>query len=289
MTAAAKESDLKRLQELLEEWREPELQRVVSSAIIPDGTNRERTGISLEHAHVIATRMKTEGFKARRPTSVDGPDIPVLVRAPAGSQIPALERWNDRVCSVPGYPPCRLGEDEDFFTSLGNGHFTVALNLFRYGCKSVFTGDMYHAGNDSNLKQALLYGVPSLVLRPDIPVLTRKEISLLLNSMHCHFYVDVKAGVNGQSNEATAPVKTFLRPSENGPNSQFDALSKTLDAEELSILVRTKLGIDLDVAQAGYAETLGTSIGPTTPPSTTPTAATTTSSTRRSTRISSRL
>ena len=38
--------------------------------------------------------------------------------------------------------------------------------------------------------------------------------------------------------------------------SQFEALSKNLDAEELSSLVRTKLGVDLGEAEEGYRSKL---------------------------------
>eukprot|EP00295_Goniomonas_pacifica_P031987 CAMPEP_0175972230 /NCGR_PEP_ID=MMETSP0108-20121206/42105_1 /TAXON_ID=195067 ORGANISM="Goniomonas pacifica, Strain CCMP1869" /NCGR_SAMPLE_ID=MMETSP0108 /ASSEMBLY_ACC=CAM_ASM_000204 /LENGTH=117 /DNA_ID=CAMNT_0017301507 /DNA_START=1 /DNA_END=354 /DNA_ORIENTATION=+ len=94
------------------------------------------------------------------------------------------------------------------------------------------------------MRDALQYGVPSIVLQAATPLAERKEISLL-NRGHCHFLVVQKTDT------------LMAIPRSTDGTSQFDALSKTLDAEELSILVRTKLGIDLDDARAEYSNMLG--------------------------------
>ena len=71
-------NNIDKLSELIHRWREDRLVKVVSSNILPDCTNRERTGLSLEHVHYLATTFTTEGFRKR--TNNEGHDIPVLVR-----------------------------------------------------------------------------------------------------------------------------------------------------------------------------------------------------------------
>lgn len=74
------DNDTVRLVEMLEHYRIPGgLVDVRSDKIVPDVTNRERTGLSVEHVHYIAGKIATHGFKSRRVYDEDGHDIPVLV------------------------------------------------------------------------------------------------------------------------------------------------------------------------------------------------------------------
>ena len=105
------------------------------------------------------------------------------------------------------------------------------------------------AGQDQALAIAVQDGVPSIVLKTATPRAARKAISLLLNRLH---HVRWDLGDDGElyltSSAATAPEV-----------SQFEALSKVMDAEELSVLVRTKMGIDVTEAKEGYASRLNNS------------------------------
>ena len=94
--------DVVKLNRLLGEWREPGLTPVSCQDIIPDTTNREYMGLSLEHTHFIAAKIFQEGFQPRRGT--EGHDIPVLVRETATSPLGvlSLSKWRQRVQENPG-------------------------------------------------------------------------------------------------------------------------------------------------------------------------------------------
>lgn len=247
--------DARALVRLLERWRDrsagggPELVAVRSDAVVPDGTNRERTGLSVEHVHYVATLVQRQGFRRRSADGAEGHDIPVLVREagpPSAQGVAALKRWRETTAENTAFPPCRVADGaECFYTSLGSGHFSQALNLFREPCgSSIYTGERYDVGDDAALRDALEHGVPSVVLRNDMPAAERKVASLLLNSTHMQrFGVDPSDGqlvvLRGDTAGLPAP-------------SQFERLSKTLDAEELSALVRIKLGVDVDSAKTRY-------------------------------------
>ena len=116
---------------------------VRSDTIVPDTTNRGDTGLSLDHVHFVASNILKTGFKGRVVGGIEGHDIPVLVRG--GPECPvasnSLQRWRDMVEQEKGFPPIAIaGEAKEWFCSLGNGHFSQALNCFRYGVKSIFTG-----------------------------------------------------------------------------------------------------------------------------------------------------
>ena len=69
-----------------------------------------------------------------------------------------------------------------FFTSLGSGHFTQALNLVRHHCAPLFPScDAYDAEPGSPLDAALRHGVPSLVLSNRMTWQERKFVSVMLN------------------------------------------------------------------------------------------------------------
>lgn len=142
------------------------LHRVRPGLVLPDTTNRERTGISLEHAHSIATAVAGEGFRRRAAFAAasGGHDTPVVVReaavAPSGAGAESVARWREAVEASPGLPPLdeleaeglldgdeaqAVDRDGDtcFYTSLGNGHFFQALNLLRTRSASIFSGAPY--------------------------------------------------------------------------------------------------------------------------------------------------
>ena len=77
---------------------------------------------------------------------------------------------------------------EQFFCSLGSGHFFQALNLFRSSHPCAFTnedgdgvGARYEVGDDARLATAVLTGVRGIVLRPGLPKAARKFICMMLN------------------------------------------------------------------------------------------------------------
>eukprot|EP00873_Tetraselmis_striata_P034687 jgi/Tetstr1/454951/TSEL_041812.t1 len=244
-------AEVARLNALLGRWRESGLAAVRSVDVVPDATNREGMGLSLEHTHYIAQRIAEEGFTPRE--GVRGHDIPVLVRESADSELGSLSlaRWRARVREVAGFPPVEVTETL-FFTSLGNGHFSQALNCFRCNMRSILTGRRFEVGEHAALRAALRDGVPSIVLRSNTPRADRKAISLLLNKLH-HVKWDI--GDDGELHLLRQQDADGNRLAE--APSQFEALSKVLDADELSALVRTKLGIDVEEAQSGYKERLG--------------------------------
>ncbi len=101
---------------------------------------------------------------------------------------------------------------------------------------------------DDALREAIEEGVESLVLRPETPREARKEMSLLLNKAHtARWYVREDTGEVAVHGDAPA-----VRP------SQFEAISKVCDADELGALLRIKLRVDESVADGGYAQALGT-------------------------------
>mmetsp|Transcript_107 Transcript_107/g.107 ORF Transcript_107/g.107 Transcript_107/m.107 type:complete len:251 (+) Transcript_107:60-812(+) len=240
--AAQLDRDVLELKELIERWREPDMIPIRSDKIIPDWTNRERTGLSLEHIHNIATNMAKDGFKKREQGT--GHDIPVLVREFPPSELGqrALQRWRVTCQDNAYFPPCLLEEDApEFFCSLGNGHFSQALNLFRNQTPSIFFYDQYSTGDDAALKEAIDIGVESIILRNDMAWQDRKFVSLMLNKTH-----DLQWNILP---DGSVDITT----NKEGPKAtQFEMLSKVLDAEELSALVRIKLGVDVHKAQKGY-------------------------------------
>jgi hypothetical protein len=261
--AASEAEDVERLMALLRQWREPgPLLRVRSKHVVPDSTNREQTLLSVEHVHYIAQRFSSEGFHARQPGSVAGHDVPVLVRGGAGCPLgaAALAAWRRRSAEHAGFPRCDVQPGAaTFFCSLGNGHFNQALNLYRLNWPSIFTGGRYLVPpGDDALREAIEEGVESLVLRAETPRDARKELSLLLNKAHAaKWYVredtgDVAVWQPDEGGSGPAPT----RGGDPERVSQFEALSKVCDADELGALLRIKLRVDEAAADAGYATAL---------------------------------
>ena len=64
-TVVAPSTLVRELKRLLDRWREPRLTRVRADRVVPDVSNREHTGLSLDHIHFLATSMQTGGFRSR--------------------------------------------------------------------------------------------------------------------------------------------------------------------------------------------------------------------------------
>lgn len=229
--------ELELLNRLFEEYREPVMARVPPRSVIPDYSNRGHTGLSVEHVHYLAKSFRDKGFIKRQGNT--GHDIPVLVRENPLSELGkrSIQNWREKIDEEPGFPPKanyeRLFKKPEFFTSLGNGHFNQALNLFFAQSGDIYGNSKYEIGNDQNLKEAVMSGVDSLVLNSSIPLRDRETISRLLNSKR-----EFKWNVNpdGTLNVADAAEdKTQCK--------QFEAMSKVLDATELNCLVRAELGV----------------------------------------------
>ena len=92
----------------------------------------------------------------------------------------------------------------------------------------------YSCGADYKLQNAISSGVPSIILRSDIPLRDREEIALGLNAKF-DFQWEI-CSKSGQVDLSSASES-------NQKYSQFEAMSKVLDAVELDCLVRSELGI----------------------------------------------
>lgn len=219
---------------LISQWREPVTEKVRSRDVLPDFVNRAQTGIGVELMHYVATCMADRGFQKR--VGGQGHDIPVVVREPPGSQFreEAFKLWSQRVADEEGFPPIRVDSSREFFTSLGNGHFFQALNLFACECRGINVDRTYIIGNDSLLAEAVEEGVPSIVLKHETPRAVRSKIAELLNikrEFHWTLSEDGQVDVNVDPEED----KSYC--------SQFEWLSKGMDAEQVNCLVRVHLGI----------------------------------------------
>jgi hypothetical protein len=256
----------------------PRVQHVRCRDVVPDGTNREHTGVSLEHAHGIALSMCRDGFDARHET-------PVVVRTSAAELFAsnAWRRWV-RFCDEnrAATPPLLDAGDSSraLYTTLGSSHLNVALRLVETDTPSVFGADVRLGESmrrDAALRSATENGLKSVVLRPDTPQHHRRRVSLLLNRAALDgFVVRAEDGVavlddtasylddaNKNRRKGASGGETDSRASETTVRglSLFQSLSRTLDAEELSSLVRIKHGIDLERSQAGYADVSRTGRG----------------------------
>ncbi|CAK0792220.1 unnamed protein product, partial [Prorocentrum cordatum] len=122
----------------------------------------------------------------------------------------------------------------ELFTSLGNGHFFQALNLFDCGCEAINdAGCRYTCGRDQLLTEAVAEGVPSLILRHETPRPVRAKIAALLNAKRDYHWTLSEDG----------SVDTSTMEENTSYCSQFEWLSKGMDAHQVNCLVRTHLGI----------------------------------------------
>tara|TARA_B110000459_G_scaffold191281_1_gene227228 strand:- start:350 stop:871 length:522 start_codon:yes stop_codon:yes gene_type:complete len=146
------------------------------------------------------------------------------------------------------------------YTTLGSSHLLLALRLVETDTPSVFgqsTSLRQSIDSDVKLRIAIQTGLQSVVLRPETPEFDRKKVSLLLNRAALEGWslrADVGMAVlDSVDRERMGGAEDALNEN-NNRMPLFTALSRTLDAEELSSLVRIKHGIDLDRSQAGYAD-----------------------------------
>jgi len=231
-------AELKELTELIQKWKEPgALVRVPPRKVIPDSSNRAGTCLSVEHVHYLAHSFATQGFVPRKDNQ--GHDIPVLVRERVDSDLgaKAVRAWRAKLAEEPGFPPASYYEAGSFkgpelFTSLGNGHFNQALNLFACESSSIHDPNRRYAiREDRKLKEAVDIGVPALVLRGGMSPKERETVSRLLNSKREYRWIEKPDG----SVDVSGAIE------DTGNASQFERLSKELDAEELNCLIREKL------------------------------------------------
>jgi len=229
--------ELKILNNLVSEWREPGMTIVPPRLVVPDFSNRGHTGLSVEHVHYLATSFRDKGFQPRKGNQ--GHDIPVLVREPTSSELgrKSIQNWRSKLADEEGFPPKehyeQLFAQREFYTSLGNGHFNQALNLFGNECRSIYGNKQYIIGNDVALRNAVEEGVRSIVLRPGIALRDRETISKLLNSKR-----EYKWNVNSDGSLDITDAKE-----DKSQCKQFEAMSKVLDSVELNCLVRAELGV----------------------------------------------
>lgn len=217
---------------LVSQWREADTCKVCPRLVIPDFTNRSETGLGVELVHYVAASIKQKGFQKR--SQRQGHDIPVLVREPAGSEskAEALRCWRNRALEDEGFPPVRVEDDEEIFTSLGNGHFFQALNLFDTQWKAI-NDDTVYVATEALLQEALRDGVVSVILRHSTPRPVRAKIAELLNAKREFQWTLNKDGT----------VDTESSVENTDHCSHFEWLSKGMDAEQVNCLVRTHLQI----------------------------------------------
>lgn len=231
------------LNALIAEWREPSMVRVQPARVVPDTTNRENTGISAMHVHYIANLMVRQGFTPRDNETGKGHDLPLLVRETAGSESPlgaeSLTKWRAAQALNADYPPSQpwMGRDgEQFFCSLGNGHFFQALNLFGTEHKCKFDDDgrpteqRYSMDADPQLRLAVETGVESVVLQQGMPKADRKFVTTMLNST---FEYRWKVGSDGSiSVDPAEEIRQF---------TSFDGLTKHSDSYQLDEIIEMRL------------------------------------------------
>lgn len=160
-----------------------------------------------------------------------GHDVPIVVMETMDSinGRESMTKWKHQVEKTSGRfaPVPRMGT---FYTSLGNGHFFAALNLFRNNMKCLWDDTRYSVNEDVHLANAVRTGVRSVVLR-DIPRRERRFLSEVLNSSFTYAWcVSEKDGSVRITNVAK-------NADDENKVSQFEALSKSLDSFELEALV----------------------------------------------------
>jgi len=226
--------DIALLCALIKQWREPDMCLVKPRTVVPDATNRGQTGLGVELVHFIAHSIKTKSFQKR--VGQHGHDIPVLVREPPASATreEAVRVWTQRVKDEEAFPPVLAKESEEIFTSLGNGHFFQALNLYANEQTAVNDASIrFTIAGDADLREAIEVGVNSVVLKHETPKPVRIKISQLLNSKREFMWTLNKDG--------SVDVQNMKENTEYC--SQFEWLSKGMDAEQVNCLVRVHLGV----------------------------------------------
>jgi hypothetical protein len=147
------------------------------------------------------------------------------------------------------------------FTTLGSSHLNLALRLVETDTPSVFGQEIHYADaleRSERLRDGVKNGLRAVVLRDDTPSPVRKEISLALNKASL---LGFRLGDDGVATRDASQAAASLTATTNGTAekelSMYEALSRTLDSEELSSLARIKHGIDWDRAKVGYGDVEG--------------------------------
>lgn len=226
--------DIALLCALVKQWREPDMCLVKPRQVCPDHVNRGETGLGVELVHYIALSIKKNTFHKR--IGQKGHDIPVVVREPPDSQTrkDAVRVWTQRVREEEAFPPVIATPSEEIFTSLGNGHFFQALNLYYHEMVAVNDPSIqFTIGNDADLREAIEVGVNSVVLKHETPKPVRVKISQLLNSKREFLWT--------LNSDGSVNVEQMQENDESC--TQFEWLSKGMDAEQVNCLVRTHLRI----------------------------------------------
>ena len=123
---------------------------------------------------------------------------------------------------------------------------------------SVFGQEIHYADaleRSERLRDGVKNGLRAVVLRDETPSPVRKEISLALNKASL---LGFRLGDDGVATRDASQAAASSTASTNGTAekelSMYEALSRTLDSEELSSLARIKHGIDWDRAKVGYKD-----------------------------------
>ena len=85
-------SDVQRVDlfnQVLAHWREPGFHLIDCAKVVPDTENRARTGLSVEHAHYLASTITLHGFKPRSANG-EGHDLPLVVRETVNDEATSL-------------------------------------------------------------------------------------------------------------------------------------------------------------------------------------------------------
>jgi hypothetical protein len=256
------QKNINRLNAIIVKHRvKPGLTAILPRLVIPDTANRVNTGLSPVHVHYLATQMQLNGFIKRDNKTGQGHDIPVVVRETTDTELGAesLRKWRNTCDETEQFPPVLPSMHEGFFfTSLGNGHFFQALNLFNMKSESMFAsilagGDVgeqlatspskkdgvdadiapafYAVGADENLQDALTLGVAGIVLNSDISKADRKFVSLMLNNL---FEYPWTMGADGS---------VMIDRSVSRVATPFEVVSKKADAYELEEILKLRLTI----------------------------------------------
>ena len=248
-----------RLNDLIRRWSDPHSPlKVRPKDVIPDSTNREGTLVSIEHAHGIALSILKDGFS-------DGHEVPVVVRGEAFATLrgDAYGRWRRFVReNAAVMPPLRSkrswARSRVAFTTLGSSHLNLALRLVETDTPSVFGQEIHYADaleRSERLRDGVKNGLRAVVLRDETPLPVRKEISLALNKASL---LGFRLGDDGMATRDASQAAASSTVPTNGTAekelSMYEALSRTLDSEELSSLARIKHGIDWDRAKVGYKD-----------------------------------
>lgn len=241
MDEAARVVELNRL---IAAYREPDFALVPPARVVPDTTNREYTGISVMHLHYIASSMQEQGFTPRDNATGAGHDLPVVVRETTGAAsqlgVESLSKWRSSQEGNAEYPPPQPWGDgragEEYYCSLGNGHFFQALNLFGAGRPRKFSAAggaaRYEACADAALQHAVGRGVPCIVLRSEMPLPERKFVSMMHNSTFEFRWVEGADGEVHVEHGDGAEFRHF---------SGFDGLVKHADSWELDEIIRVRM------------------------------------------------